>query len=256
MALSSISIRKSLRNVSSDLYDKTNIFYYLLISAVVSILSTFIPEKPTVDNVSNVMVVVLLVVILSFLLNGIYTLAINQAIHSKNGVFPNPIKDISKIVIASIYTFLGNFVWVFVMMFVTSAVMVPMLFVNKIAAILVSAIPLFFIATIFIGAYFNFYNSLELADWFKVKKALHFFKQAKAYILPYLVKTIAIGVILFFITMAIFLITVPFSELQEPMVTAVSGIVAFIVTLIYCIATVYIVDLTAQFVQQAKKEEK
>ena len=50
------------------------------------------------------------------------------------------------------------------------------------------------------------------------------------------------------------LISYPLNMLQEPMVTVASSAIALLLTIIYCISSVYFVDLTAQFVQQSKKE--
>ena len=159
MALNSISIRKALKNVASENYDKTNIFYYFLLFFVTALLSLFIPEKPKAEELPVIGLLMLCSFIISLMLNGICTIASHNAIHRKKGVFPNPVKNIGRIFLTSLSCILGNLFWIVVMFLITALVMVPLMFVDKIAAIIVSAIPLLCLATLFIGAYFNFFIS-------------------------------------------------------------------------------------------------
>ena len=248
-----VSIKQAMKNVSSEGYDKTNIFYYILISSLVCILSSFVPEKPTMEQLPLVLIAAIVIFCFSFLMNGIYTLATHNAICGNLGVFPNPIKDLSKILMSSLFAFVGNLVWIIAMVAVTLLFMVPLMFVNKIAAVLVSAIPLLFVATIFIGAYFNFYHSLEIEEWFRIKKALAFFKEAKSYILPYFIRTVFLGIIWGVLFVGIAILLYPLSMMSEAATSVTAGLVELLATIVYCIISIYIVDITAQFVRAAKQ---
>lgn len=254
MALSSISIRKALKSVASENYDKTNIFYFFILSFIAGLISAFSPQKPKTEDLPLFGLCLLLTIIFSLVVNGIYTLASNNAINRKKGVFPNPLKDFAKIIITSLCMIVGNIFWSIVMLVVTAAFMIPIMFVNKIAAIIVSAIPLLCLATLFIGAYFNFVTSLSITDWFDFKKAWNFMKEAKSYFLAYFIKTIAMGLIVGSIVFVLMLLMAMLAALLKGAGShAIVGLIMFFYSFVCVAASVYMVDLTAQFVRQAKK---
>ena len=257
MSLSSISIRKAFKNVASENYDKTNIFYYFLLFFVVGLISLFTPDKPNTENLPLYGVLMLCSFIFSIIINGICTIASNNAIHRKRGVFPNPFQEIGKIVITSLSCILGNIFWSVVMLLITALVMVPIMFVDKIAAIIVSAIPLLCLATLFIGAYFNFLISLSLADWFDFKKAWGFMKEAKSFFLSYFVKSLALGLIVGFLFIALMIFALPIANsLKGASSIAASSVIMFFYSIVCVASAVYMVDLTSQFVRKAKKMNK
>ena len=254
MALSSISIRKALKNVASENYDKTNIFYFFILSFLTGLISSFSPQKPKTEELPIFLLCLILTIFFSLLINGIYTVASNNSINRKKGVFPNPIKNFGKIITTSLSMVLGNIFWTIVMFSVTAVVMISIMSISKVAAILVAAIPLLCLATLFIGAYFNFITSLSLSDWFNFKKAWNFMKDAKSYFLAYFIKSVAVGLIVLFAYMALMLIAVPIIvPLKGLASTAISGIFMLFYTVVGVLSSVYMVDLTAQFVRKAKK---
>jgi hypothetical protein len=140
------------------------------------------------------------------------------------------------------------------MLVITALVMIPILFVNKIAAVIVAAIPLLCLATLFIGAYFNFLISLSIVDWFDFKKAWNFMKEAKSYFLSYFVKTVVmgfiVGVFIFGLMVAMAMVAPIFKGAGS---TVIVGLIMFFYSFLCVLAGVYMIDLTAQFVRKAKK---
>lgn len=254
MALSSISIRKALKSVASENYDKTNIFYFFILSFIAGLISAFSPQKPKAEELPFSGMCLLCTIVISLVVIGIYTVASNNAINRKKGVFPNPVKDFGKIIVASLCMIVGNIFWSVVMLVVTAAFMIPIMFVNKIAAVLISVIPLLCLATLFIGAYFNFITSLSITDWFDFKKAWNFMKDAKSYFLAYFINTIAMGLIVGVLVFALMLIMAMLAALLKGAGShAIVGLIMFFYSFVCVAASVYMVDLTAQFVRHAKK---
>lgn len=248
-----ISIRRAMKVVASDNYDKKNIFFYFLFVLVASIFS-FLSEDKKHPNI----IYSLLFICISFFSNAIYTVATSNAIHKRKGVFPAILKNFLLIFGTGVALSLGSVFWIIIMMIVTAVFVFLLISVNPVVAIIVSAIPLLILATFFVGACFNFIVSLSIKDWFDFKKALCFMKKAKNYFGSYLLRCILLpflGGILFIPIGIIWGILGAFLK-GEQHETALSGIILILASVIGTIISVYYLEITAQFVRATLREPK
>lgn len=248
-----ISIRRALKTVASDNYDKKNIFFYFILVLIPSIFAFSAEEKSNI----NPMISLLSVLIMLFG-NAVYTVAQNNAVHKRKGVFPDILKNITSVFRTAVALFVGNAFWIVLMLIVTAIFMLPLLGVNIAVAIIVSIIPLLILATFYIGAYFNFFITLSFKDWFNLKKSLTFMKSAKKYFAPFLYRSILLavaGAILMLLTGIICGLFISFLQAEQQAI-AETGIQIFCASVVATVISIYLLEITAQFLRATLREPK
>ena len=180
-----VSIKKALKDVASDKYDKQNIFLYLSTLFIAGILVFFLPEELRNQSMTNTMkpedilglyasAQVISIFIISMFIglisNGIFCVANNNAIHNKHGVFPNPLKEIGKILTTGLKYFLGSFLVILLIYIVAIVISLVLIKINPLLLILI--IPLVLVLVhIWLCVNFRFYITLKFKDWFSFKKS-------------------------------------------------------------------------------------
>lgn len=248
-----ISIRGALKTVASDNYDKKNIFFYFIFVLFGSILSFSYEEKANINPLIS-----LFAVLVMLLCNAVYTVAQNNAVHKRKGVFPSILKNVNSIFRTAVALFLGNTFWIILMLLVTAIFMLPLIGVNIAVAIIVSIIPLLILATFYIGAYFNFIITLSVKDWFNFKKSLTFMKSAKKYFASFLYRSILLvlaGAILMILTGIICGLFTSFLKAEQQEI-AETEIQIFCASVVATVISVYLLEITAQFLRATLREPK
>ena len=252
MSIDRVSVKKAIKNVASPFYDKKNIFYYFVLIFLSSIIGLFAPEKPQGQDVILFGILLMLACCLSFFINGFYTLALNNSIHRREGVFTNPISSLSQILLVALFSLLGSVIWMIVMFVVTSVFMIPLLIYKQyVLAFVIPTIPLLFLVTLYLGAFFNFSVTLEIQEWFNIRKAWKFMACATPFFLEFFAKSFFLGLCGTLLCAFILFVSSPILAFTtEPVTTGVNGILTFIFSMIWCIISVYTLDLTAQFIRR------
>lgn len=248
-----VSIRRALKMVASDNYNKKNIFSYFILVLIGSILSFSGEEKANINPVISFFAA--LVMLLG---NAVYTVASNNAVHKSKGVFPDILKNINSVFRTAVALFLGNAFWIILMLIVTAVFMLPLIGVNIAVAIIVSIIPLLILATFYIGAYFNFIITLSVKDWFNFKKSLTFMKSAKNYFPSFLYRSILLAVsgaiLMLPVGIICGLLNLVFKGEQE--VIATMSVQIFFASIVATLISVYMLEITAQFLRATIGEPK
>ncbi len=252
MSIDRVSVKKAIKNVASPFYDKKNIFYYFVLIFLSSIIGLFTPEKPQGQEVILSGILLVLACFLSFFINGFYTLALNNSIHKREGVFTNPISSLPQIISVALSALLGNIIWMIVMFVVTAAFMIPLLIYKQyVLAFVIPTIPLLFFVTLYLGAFFNFSVTLELQEWFSIRKAWRFMASATPFFLGFFAKSFFLGLCGMLMCIFVFFVSSPILAFTtEPVTTGINGVLTFIFSMIWCIISVYTLDLTAQFIRR------
>ena len=250
-----ISIRTAFSNVASENYDKTNLFFYIILSVLTGICGMFFSDKGS-GLTFPVLVIYLFFI---FIMNGIYIMALNNAIHEKNSVIPNLFSDFKEITVNGFLNTSGCFLISSILTFVLA---VPFFILLKINPFLGFIIILFVFIFVF---YFNYAISLKFADWFNIKKAGVFIKKSAGKLGKYILKFLILNVICLIIA---FLIVAPiafvlgFQTIFSPVVvqnlklSAVSIASTLIFSVIFAVGYIYVLDLTAQFIKEVNFKQQ
>lgn len=256
-----ISIRDAVKNVASVQYDKTNIFYFIILSVILTLLCSFIPEDQNVLFQLNNVILITSYLIIAFFLNGIYITSLNNAINNKEGIISNIINDIKEITSTALKATIGGGI---IMLLMTILICIPFAiftYINPFLGLFV--IPLiFFLGILYIGLFLNFSISLKLSDWFFFKKALDIINISKSKFSKYIWKITIItiiGIILTFIPILFFAIIINllsiFSVINQSMTNTIINIICSIITGITIgIFSIYSIDLTVQYIKEIKPD--
>ncbi len=253
----SISIRAAFKNVASENYNKTNLFYYIILIILCGICGLFVPEENAKTFNYATASAFLFYLIICFVMSGIYIVSINNAIYNKDGIIPNLFSDILKIIAKGFANLVGCFTVSLIMMIIIAVPFVILLAIMPLLGLLV--IPVIFILGVyFLGLYFNFVISLELADWFNLRKASEFIKKSGGKLGVYILKFLIINIICFILALAVVLpISIMFglqavfsSAALETLKITTSSICSLIASVIFGIGNIYTIDLTAQFIKE------
>ena len=255
-----ISIRTAFSNVASENYDKTNLFFYIILSVLTGICGMFFSDKGS-GLTFPVLVIYLFFI---FIMNGIYIMALNNAIHEKNSVIPNLFSDFKEITVNGFLNTSGCFLISSILTFVLAVPFFILLKINPFLGLII--IPFVFILGVyFMGFYFNYAISLKFADWFNIKKASVFIKKSAGKLGKYILKFLILNVICLIIA---FLIVAPiafvlgFQTIFSPVVvqnlklSAVSIASTLIFSVIFAVGYIYVLDLTAQFIKEVNFKQQ
>lgn len=277
--LKPISIRRTLSVVASDSYDKKNIFLFVLLTLFISIFGILFQVytqkvqdvfKSGMDKIPDVLPFLLLLLIVglffSFWNTGVMLFATNNAIHKDKNVFPNPFKSVVEYLFKGItfsFGFLVNLIIIFIL---TGLVMTPLIAINPVVAVVVSAIPCLFLTAILLGLHFNYLISLSFSDLFNYKKSLEFLKSARGYLGSFFVKSVILFIAYIVVCFGTILFLYMLIAVPVVLLTAKSNpyaiqILAVLMLFIYLIPSnilgsifnVYLIELTGQFVKAALK---
>lgn len=261
-----ISIRQAFSNVASDKYDKGNMFIFfliLLISFIINIIFYNPSDVPKLD--AKTIIVSLLTFIFCFLCFGIYWVAINNAIKKKNKIFPNLFSDFKYITIVCFRSLLlipsciiAGLPYIFfgVLMGVFSSI-------NSFISIIFSIITIVafvFYIIIIVGLQLIFAKSLNWKDMFAYKKAYKFImKTGKSggswFLRANVFLPVIIWVLSFVILLIIFIIT---GAIVNPVVmksTALGLIIYFVFSAVICIHFALYIDLTSQLFDELREKK-
>ncbi len=251
-----VSIRAALKNVASDNYDKKNIFIYLLLVFIGGLCGGFAPDGKETFKPEFLLLRVIYF-ILTLIVAGISTIATNNAIKKRKGVFPNPAQNFSKIVSVAFQYMAGAFITLFLPTAFCSVLLAIAIVINPWTGLFVIPI-MFFVLYYWLGLYFNYLISLEFKDWFNLKKASEFLKMAKGKFSSYILKAILLqiisGVIVFIIVlipMIVLSVLIGIGN-QENSATAqmiLISIYTLASAIVFGICAIYMVDLSGQFVR-------
>lgn len=260
----STSIKKTLKIVASDNYDKTNIFYFFILIFIGGMLGGLPNLVGSEKSTSLIPLIYLLYFVFSFLIQGIVIIATNNAIYRRKGVFPNPIEYIGKAFKYSFFTFIGYFVNTFMITLICGLIMGLLMQVNTMAAIFVTIPVCLFFTAFLIGAQFNFFTNLSFSDWFNYKKALEFMKKAGKYFCGYFFRSIAIYFLFSLIFLLVFImVMIPFGAMTflgpdstQQSLPPLAYTIGMILGTIYAgLCSIYITELNAQFVRASLKQK-
>lgn len=254
----SISIRAAVKNVASEAYNKTNLFYYILLIFISGICGIFFPSENTIAISKLSIIAIIIYCLTCFFCGGLYTLSVNNSINNKEGIIPNLFADIKLILSKGFFYFVGCFAVFLIMSILVAIPFMILLMINPLLGLL--TIPLVFVLGIyFLGFYFNFIKSLHFEDWFNIKKAHEFIKKSGGklmgiYVSKYILINLAAIIIalIFIIPIAVIIgVQSVFSSIsgQTLQITA-SSISSLIISVIIGICNIYTIDLTAQYIKE------
>ncbi|MBQ9246251.1 hypothetical protein IJ182_08295 [bacterium] len=217
-----ISINAAVKNVLSERYNKKNIFYYIMLFCVSTLVIVFISFiNPSSENqnplatISQFSLIQLLSLITSVIAIGIYIVSINNGYRGEESIFANLFKDIKKIAITGIVTYAGIMLMYLgtllalllpglplgVILFVTY-MNIPdktLMIIPIIICIILFAVYLTFIILLTMGLFFNYTKSLKFEDIINVKKSFNFISSARRELSVYILKSIALIILCIFL---------------------------------------------------------
>lgn len=262
-----VSIRQALKNVSSEKYDKQNIFLFFGILFIAGVLGLFLPEELANQAVlrtmppeqvlalysdPKVIIIFLLSMFLCFISNGIYIVASNNAIHNRNGVFPNPLNEIGKIISASFKFFTGSSIVIFLIFMLSLIISLILLNINPMLWLVI--VPLVVILVhAWLCVTFRFYMTLRFKDFFSFKRSWVMIGKNLRRFGSYVWKSILciflvvlLNFIIIFILGMIFGAMGVLSGNMQETETAVRAISLIVQVILGGFLSVYFVDLNAQ----------
>ncbi len=259
----SISIRTAVKNVASEAYNKTNLFYYVLLIFISGICCIFLPSDKSI-SINKISIIAIIIYFLTcFLCSGLFTLSVNNSINNKEGIIPNLFADIKQILQKGFYTFAGCFIISFIMTLLITILFFLLIMIQPLLGLII--IPFVFILGLyFFGLYFNFINSLHFEDWFNIKKAHEFIKKSGGklmgiYVSKYILINLAAIIIalIFIIPIAVIIgVQSVFSSISgETLQITASSISSLILSVIIGICNIYTIDLTAQYIKEVESIE-
>ena len=255
-----ISIRETLKNVASDKYNKTNIFYFIILSVITTILGSFLPEDPNILLQLNNILLIIFYLLFAFILNGIYMVSLNSAINNKKEIIANIINDIEQITTAGLKSAIGGGIVCILMIILIAIPFAILIYLNVFLGLLV--IPLILaLGIIYIGLFLNFSVSLKLSEWFSFKKAFYIINLSKNKFSKYVWKISLItilGIICAFIPALILTIIIKllsiFSIIDPSLCNQIINVITSIVIgIVVGIFSIYSLDLTAEYIKDAKQ---
>ena len=256
-----ISIRSTLKNVSSDKYNKTNIFYFIILSLISTILGSFIPEDK--DNLIqiNSIIITSCYFVISYIINGFYITSLNNAIKNRNGIVANIINDIDVIFHTALKSTVGGGINTILMGILLFIVFNIFFNTNKYLGIIFTTFILVLFCFLYIGLFLNFSITLKYTEWFSYKKALHLINLSKSKFFLYIFKILIIillGIICAFIPAFIFTIIIKllsiFSVIDQSLYNQIIKIIYSIINgIIIGIFSIYSIDLSAQYIKEVKE---
>ena len=261
----SISIKRMLKIVASENYDKTNIFYYILIGTVSTIIYGFF-MKPSEDILQMVMsagIGIILLMVASIWTAGIIVKASHNAIKRKKGVFPNPFKEIGSLFLNGLIFNVGISINTTIITLITAIIMIPLIFINPWLS-LIAVIPCLYMTFILLGLHFNYLTTLKIEDWFKYKDSINFMKAGRGYFGAFFFKSLAliliyIVVLLTILALAMLLLaglTLLSGGTKEQSLYSLSQSLGAIIGAVPTgILVVYLTELTAQFIRGVLKNQ-
>ncbi len=253
----SISIRTALKNVASEQYNKTNLFFYIVLIFLCGLCGLFVPDGNVKTINSTMAAGILFYLIICFIMGGMYVVSVNNAILNKDGIIPNLFSEIKEIISKGLLYFIGCCVVMTIMMLIILVPFIILLVIQPLLGLIV--IPLIFILGIYyLGFYFNFLSSLDLSDWFNLKKASAFIKKSGGKLGIYIWKFLVINIICLIVFMAIsipliIILGIPAVFSPAAMDTAemsVSSVSALVAAVVFGIGNIYTIDLTAQYIKE------
>ena len=258
----SISIRAAVKNIASESYNKKNLFYFIVLIFISGICGTFFPSENIQEINSTGIFALTVYLLLCFLSGGIYISSANNAIFNKQGIIPNLFTDIKQIIVNAISYFAGCFAIFFIMSLLIFIPFFILVMIQPLLGLLI--IPLVFLFGLyFLGFYFNYIKSLNIADWFNIKNANNFLKKSGGkligiYVSKYIIINLAALVIalIFIIPIMIILgIQSVFSPIPgETLKITASSISSIIISFIFGICNIYTIDLTAQYLKEVDEQ--
>lgn len=261
-----ISIKKALKNVASENYDKTNILFYFVLLFISGLLGSVMEYCKNSKSFGLFGIVFIFIVLITILSVGVVTLATNNAFKRKKGVFPSLTNDFSKVLKNGFLYCTGSSLTVMVMIIPITILMAVLMFINPLLGLL-TIIPSFYLAYIFFGLYFNFLATLSFKSWFDYKKALQTLNRSKGAFGKCVLRLFGLQLLASFITFVLIFIiafTCGFgsaiagqqSDNNTTLLMIVSTISSLIAVFIFGISAVYSVDISAQYLRSVFVKKK
>lgn len=267
-----VSINQALKNVTSEKYNKQNIFLLFIIILTTGILSLFIPaeiqnpelarklipgEYVALLTEPKTMTILFLSFFLSLFLCGYNITATNNAIHEREEICPNPFTNIGNIFINGLSSFVGCLLVYCLIVILT---LIPTILLTIISPTFI--ILIFFLVLVMVHAwlcvFFKFCMTLEFKEWFSFKSSwIMIANNARRYG-SYIGKGILLSITYFALCFLAGLLIglvqgmIGASSLAE---TSTNVLLAIVGSIFTCLFYVYSIDLTAQLLAPIVKKE-
>lgn len=283
-----VSISQALTNVASEKYNKQNIFLFFIIILISGIISLFIPaeiQNPDLMKqlIPNEIIALLtapktiITLVLSFIFGmfiiGYNITTINNSIHDREEICPNPFKSFGEILLNGLIAF-GACLIVYVLICLIS--IVPTIITGIILGAIQTLLPkaaFVITATLFIILIFllvltmvhawlcvflRFCMTLKFKDWFSFKSSwIMIAKNVRRYG-SYIGKSLLLSILYTGIAFSFGIIIGIVQGIIDSAITTTATDVLLIVigSIFTCLFYVYSIDLTAQLLAPIVKEEQ
>ena len=272
-----VSISKALKNVASEKYDKKNIFLFFVIFFISSITILFLPEEFRNQQLLKTMspeqvlalytsqrtiTVFIFALIIGLITNGTYLVATNNAIHNKEGVFPNPIKEVGNLMLKSLLYTIGSSTVVFLITIIALILTMTLSLINP-WCMLITIPFIILMVHAWLCVNFRFYITLKFGDLFSFKKSWIMIAKNIRRFGSYIGKSLALIIVYIFLGMIISMLTAGLSigilmitkdaKIAEMMLMSIGTIFTALLGCFFC---TYLVDLNGQLLGPIVAENK